>query len=123
MSKQTVYNILATKEKSMKVELSLASEFKQLYESALDKQTSVSERIVDLFGNVESALEAMKSIGPEFTKALSISEKLVSASEEIGVPVDQVTLNKIEIARREIKDVNAQYQKLKTLVKEAYNVF
>jgi hypothetical protein len=121
MSKQTVYNILASK--PVKVELGIRQDFEQSYQYAIDKEYAVYNEVVDMLGKVESMLPKLNSATSEFEKAYKMGQEIISSAKELGVDIDASTINKIEISKRKNNEVQQKISKLKSLLSQSYQVF
>ena len=117
MSKQTVYNILASK--PVKVELSLVSELITRVQESKEKIKSLRDAEVKLFNIFDEANRLAKDLDVEYGGALSLTYVITKSIERTEVAAKELGLDVNSI--KEIKDIRAAEQDLLTAISKADN--
>jgi hypothetical protein len=118
MSKQTVYNILASA-KPVKVELSLVSELITRVQESKEKVKSLRDAEVKLFNLFDEANRLAEDLDVEYGSALSLTYVITKSIERTEVAAKELGLDVNSI--KEIKDVKAAEQDLLTAISKADN--
>ena len=93
----------------VKIELGLVEDFTKIYESAVDADYNASGIIIDAFIKAE---KKYKDIISDFERAAKIGSEAESAAKELGVDLPNVFQNKVETARRSIKEAQGMLSKI-----------
>jgi hypothetical protein len=127
---QSVYNMLAKADKaqkqefgSMKVELSLMSDFIEKYEKAVDESAALGNAAIDALGVAETAANKIKEASKMYQEAYDLGVKLQKSAEQLGIELDAIQLNKIEIAKRSIQQEIALANAVVGYINQAYKAF
>lgn len=116
MSKQTVYNILASK--PVKVELGIKDDFETAFKVAVDKEwdsVSAVQVLVKQIPNVERALNDAKA---KYIEANKTAEKYVSAAKELGVDISSGTQATMNLSGSKPQVIDKLIQKLNNIRNE-----
>ena len=117
MSKQSIYNMLASK--AVKVELSLVSELITRVQESKEKIKSLRDAEVKLFNIFDEANRLAKDLDVEYGGALSLTYVITKSIERTEVAAKELGLDVNSI--KEIKDVKAAEQDLLTAISKADN--
>jgi predicted nucleic acid-binding Zn-ribbon protein len=117
MSKQSIYNMLASK--AVKVELSLVSELITRVQESKEKIKSLRDAEVKLFNIFDEANRLAKDLDVEYGGALSLTYVITKSIERTEVAAKELGLDVNSI--KEIKDIRAAEQDLLTAISKADN--
>jgi len=117
MSKQSIYNMLASK--AVKVELSLVSELITRVQESKEKVKSLRDAEVKLFNIFDEANRLAKDLDVEYGGALSLTYVITKSIERTEVAAKELGLDVNSI--KEIKDIRAAEQDLLTAISKADN--
>jgi hypothetical protein len=119
MSKQSIYNMLASKAGPVKVELSLVSELITRVQESKEKVKSLRDAEVKLFNIFDEAARLAKDLDVEYGGALSLTYVITKSIERTEVAAKELGLDVNSI--KEIKDIKAAEQDLLTAISKADN--
>jgi|LauGreDrversion4_2_1035121.scaffolds.fasta_scaffold105201_4 hypothetical protein len=119
MSKQSIYNMLASKAEPVKVELSLVSELITRVQESKEKVKSLRDAEVKLLNIFDEATRLAKDLDVEYGGALSLTNVITKSIERTEVAAKELGLDVNSI--KEIKDVKAAEQDLLTAISKADN--
>ena len=100
----------------VKVELGLVEDFEKIFNQALDNEGAVTDALIDALGKAENKY---KSVISDFERAVKVGEEAEASAKELGVDLPSVLQNKIESARRAVKESQGFIAK----IKQMYSIF
>jgi DUF1680 family protein len=120
MSKQTVYNILASK--PVKVQLGIKDDFNAAYEAAVDKDYIAEGQVIDAIETAVAGIQNLEAAQISYIRANGIGKKVEAAAAELGVDMDAQFKNKLATTEFRLKDIEKLIQYLKK-AKSEINAF
>jgi hypothetical protein len=99
----------STELSEVKVELGLVEDFEKLFNQALDSEGAVTDALIDALGKAENKY---KSVISDFERAVKVGEEAEASAKELGVDLPSVFQNKVETARRSIKEAQGMLSKI-----------
>ena len=93
----------------VKVELGLVEDFEKIYKSAVDADYEASSIILDAFVKAENKYKALIS---DFERAAKIGDEAEAAAKDLGVDLPSAFQNKVETARRAVKQAQGTLSKI-----------
>lgn len=93
----------------VKVELGLMEDFEKVYKSAINDEEATANIIIDALGKAEGKY---KSLINDLERAVKIGEDAEASAKELGVDLPSVFQNKVETARRSIKEAQGMLSKI-----------
>ena len=94
---------------TQKVELGLVEDFEKIYQKAINEEESIAVGIIDALGKAENKY---KSLINDFERAVKIGDNAEASAKELGVDLPNVFQNKVETARRSIKEAQGMLSKI-----------
>ena len=92
-----------------KVELGLVEDFEKVYKSVVDADADIADSIVDVLIKAENKYKTLIS---DFERAAKIGSDAEAAAKELGVDLPSAFQNKVEIARRGMKETQGMLSKI-----------
>ena len=92
-----------------KVELGLVEDFEKIYKSVVDADADIADSIVDVLIKAENKYKTLIS---DFERAAKIGSDAEAAAKELGVDLPSAFQNKVEIARRGMKETQGMLSKI-----------
>lgn len=99
-----------------KVELGLVEDFEKVYQAAIKQEESIALAIINALEKGESKY---KSLISDLERAIKIGNDAEVAAKDLGVDLPSVFQNKVETARRSIKEA----QGLLSKISQMYSAF
>jgi hypothetical protein len=117
MSKQSIYNMLASK--AVKVEFSLVSELITRVQESKERVKSLRDAEVKLLNIFDEAARLAKILDVEYAVANSLTKVITNAIDRTEVSAKELGLDVNSI--KEIKDIKSAEQDLLTALMKAKN--
>jgi hypothetical protein len=120
MSKQSIYNMLASKAEPIKIDLALIDDFTKEYNQLLDEMSNIAKEIVDKVAMTQYQVKLYQQSAKKWDDVYKKGAKLESMAKELGTTLDPAALNKIEIAKRSISEDDAYAKKMLSHLQQTF---
>ena len=122
MSKQSIYNMLASKAEPVKVELSIKDDFEAAFESAVDAQSEAAGEVSLIRKQIEKVESSLNAARTKYVETNKIGNKFESAAKELGLDISSTPAPNVKtimlLCDGELQVIDKIIQKLKSIKSE-----